>query len=68
MEITINHRKLLEISTKMKTITVTTAILLLTACAPHNDSQHAVGMANPASVCCEKICGELDIVKAPVGE
>jgi len=52
----------------MKTITVIATTLLLTACAPHNYSQHAVGMANPASVYCEKIGGKLDLVKAPDGE
>lgn len=52
----------------MKTITIAATTLLLTACVPHNDRQHAVGMANPASVYCEKMGGKLDIVKGPDGE
>jgi putative hemolysin len=52
----------------MKTITIILATILLTACAPHNDRQHAVGMVNPASVYCEKIGGKLDSVKEAGGE
>ena len=52
----------------MKAITIAATTLLLTACVPHNDRQHAVGMANPASVHCEKRGGKLDIVKGPDGE
>jgi len=68
VDITINPRQSLQIRLKMKTITIAATTLLLTACVPHNDRQHAVGMANPASVYCEKMGGKLDIVKGPDGE
>jgi len=52
----------------MKIITIAAATLMLTACVIHNEKQHTIGMANPASVYCEKIGGKLDIVKEPAGE
>ncbi|AVE16903.1 DUF333 domain-containing protein [Pantoea vagans] len=51
---------------KITLLAVTT--LLLTACVSHNDRQYAVGMANPASVHCEKMGGKLDIVKGTDGD
>ena len=68
MDITINPPQSLQIRLKMKIITIAATTFLLTACVSHNDRQHAVGMANPASVYCEKMGGKLDIVKGPDGE
>jgi putative hemolysin len=68
VDITINPHQSLQIRLKMKKITIAATILLLTACVPHNDRQHAVGMANPASVHCEKMGGKLDIVKGTDGD
>ena len=42
------------------------SIVLLSSCATHEQTS-SVGMANPASVHCEKIGGKLDIVKGPSG-
>jgi len=52
----------------MKIIMMAASTLLLTACAPQSDKPRPVGMANPASVYCEKVGGKLDIVKGPNGE
>ena len=52
----------------MKIIIIAAATLLLTACVIHNEKQHAIDMANPASVYCEQIVGKLDFVKEPGGE
>jgi len=68
VDITINPPQSLQIRLKMKIITIAATTFLLTACVSHNDRQHAVGMANPASVHCEKRGGKLDIVKGPDGE
>lgn len=47
----------------MKVMIISAAALLLTACVIHNEKQQTIGMANPASVYCEKIGGESHIVK-----
>ncbi|WP_435529732.1 putative hemolysin [Paramixta manurensis] len=44
------------------------AIATLTACATKPEEPKRVGMANPASVYCEKIGGKLDTVKETNGE
>lgn len=40
---------------------------LLSACSA-KESSHQVGLANPASVYCQKVGGSLEIVKEPAGE
>ncbi|KAA5955377.1 MULTISPECIES: DUF333 domain-containing protein [unclassified Pantoea] len=52
----------------MKILTLIASTTLLAACTTHNDKPQQIGMANPASVYCEKIGGKLDIVKGPDGE
>ncbi|ARF51977.1 putative hemolysin [Pantoea stewartii] len=52
----------------MKTLLLISATALLAGCSPLKVQQHQTGMANPASVYCEKIGGKLDIVKEPGGE
>jgi putative hemolysin len=57
----------------MKKIVVAAALTLMAGCAERPapaepEQNHAVGMANPASVYCKKLGGTLDTVKEPAGE
>ncbi|KAA5956667.1 MULTISPECIES: DUF333 domain-containing protein [unclassified Pantoea] len=52
----------------MKVTILIASTALLAACSTENDKPQQLGMANPASVYCEKIGGKLDIVKGPDGE
>ncbi len=52
----------------MKILTLIASTALLAACSTQNDKPQQIGMANPASVYCEKIGGKLDIVKGADGE
>lgn len=63
----INPSNAFQIRFVMKIIMMAASTLLLTACAPQSDKHQQTGMANPASVYCEKIGGKLDIVKKPEG-
>ncbi|QZX98055.1 DUF333 domain-containing protein (plasmid) [Pantoea alfalfae] len=45
----------------MKVIILIASTALLAACSTKNDKPQQLGMANPASVYCEKIGGKLDI-------
>lgn len=51
----------------MEKLFLSTSIVLLSSCALHEQTS-SVGIANPASVYCEKIGGKLDIVKGSSGE
>lgn len=52
----------------MKNILITLLPILTASCATHNDQPKMIGMANPASVYCQKIGGKLDIVNESAGE
>lgn len=52
----------------MKVIILIASAALLAACSAQTGKPRQIGMANPASVYCEKIGGKLDIVKGPDGE
>lgn len=52
----------------MKVIILIASTALLAACSAQTDKTQRIGMANPASVYCEKMDGKLDIVKGPNGE
>jgi len=52
----------------MKVIILIASTALLAACSAQTDKPQRIGMANPASVYCEKMDGKLDIVKGPNGE
>ncbi|KYP85537.1 hemolysin [bacteria symbiont BFo1 of Frankliniella occidentalis] len=41
---------------------------LLSACSAKQEHPHQVGLANPASVYCQKVGGSPEIVKEPAGE
>lgn len=51
----------------MNKILLVAGVTLLWSCASH-EKAHSLGMANPASVHCEKIGGKLDIVRGIEGE
>lgn len=44
------------------------AVVLVTGCSAHQESERPVGMANPASVYCIDQGGKLEMVKTPEGE
>lgn len=54
----------------MQKTLIVLALMVLTACAVKNDptDTSAVGLANPASVYCQKMGGKLEIVKEEKGE
>ncbi|WP_072044083.1 DUF333 domain-containing protein [Pantoea agglomerans] len=52
----------------MKVFILIASTVLLAACSTQNDKPQQIGMANPASVYCEKMGGKLDIVKGHDGE
>lgn len=52
----------------MKVITLIASTALLAACSAQTDKPRQIGMANSASVYCEKMDGKLNIVKGPDGE
>ena len=42
--------------------------IIVVSCSTHDHKQQNIGMANPASVYCQKIGGKMDIVEEPAGE
>ena len=52
----------------MKILIPVAGAVLLSACSAHSDTPPAIGMANPASVYCEKVGGKLDIVNENAGQ
>lgn len=52
----------------MQKLIIIAVVALVASCAEHSNEPVSIGMANPASVYCEKIGGKLEIVKESGGE
>lgn len=52
----------------MKKIAIIPLTVILAACSSTKNEPDSVGIANPASVYCQKVGGTLDIVKDQAGE